>query len=473
MPKRTVLSDPPTKILVIDDDRDMRWAMRQMLTHTGFEVVEASGGGPGIELATSAPPDAVLLDMNMPGVGGDEVLLRIKHLDKSLPIIVVTAFGTIPGAIEAIRTGAFEYITKPFRNEQLLDAVRRAVARRRSTPRAPAGGLRSRITAMMGEGPAIQALVDEMEAVAGTDYSVLIHGETGAGKEVVAHGLHEASPRAKRHFVVVDCGAIVEALTDSEFFGHEKGAFTGAAGRRQGWLEEASGGGTIFLDEVGNLPLTGQKALLRALEERTIHRVGSTASIKLDVRVVAATNDDLRSRADTGGFREDLFFRLSEFVIPVPPLRDRREDIEFLSRRFLAQTRETLARPPMDIAPAALDLLRSHDWPGNVRELRNVIRRAALRASDTVTASAVAACLRDHAARPQSAPTRAAVVTPLRRRVQDKVRDVEREAVLEALERAGGNKAKAARSLGIDYKTYRAKLKTLGGHTVAAADVLC
>ncbi|MDR3508969.1 MAG: sigma-54 dependent transcriptional regulator [Caulobacteraceae bacterium] len=472
------MPNSPTKILVIDDDRDMRWVMRQMLTQTGFEVAEACAGGPGLELASNAAPDAVLLDMNMPGLGGEEVLRRFKHLDKGLPIIVVTAFGTIPGAIEAIRTGAFEYITKPFRDDQLLDAVRRAVARRRSTRRPSPAGLRSRLTAIMGEGAAIQRLADEMEAVAGTDYSVLIRGETGVGKEVVARGLHEAGPRAKHPFVVVDCGAIVETLTDAEFFGHEKGAYTGAANRRQGWFEEASGGGTIFLDEIGTLPLTGQKALLRALEERVIHRVGGTAPIKLDVRVIAATNDDLRGRAKAGGFREDLFFRLSEYVISVPPLRSRPEDIAFLAGRFLTQTRESLGRPPMEIAPTALDLLHGHDWPGNVRELRNVIRRAALRPGEVVTTGVVADCLRDHGA--ASCPTPAAEVvrpadgaSPLRSRVQDQVREVERDAVLEALDRARGNKALAARLLGIDYKTYRTKLKRLGGQAGTAGDVMC
>jgi DNA-binding NtrC family response regulator len=467
------VSDSPTKILVIDDDPDMRWVLRQMLTQTGFDVTEAAGGAPGLSLASQAAPDAVLLDMSMPGLGGEEVLRRFKHLDKSLPVIVLTGFGTIPGAIEAIRTGAFEYLTKPFRGEQLLDVVRRAVARRRASRCAPAADLRTRITAAMGSGPAIQKLVDEMQAVVGTDYSVLIRGETGAGKEVVASALHAGGPRAKRAFVVVDCGAIVETLTDAEFFGHEKGAYTGAAGRRQGWFEEASGGGTIFLDEIGNLPATGQKALLRALEQRVIRRVGGAAPIKLDVRVVAATNEDLMGRARAGGFREDLFYRLSEYVIQVPALRDRPEDIEFLAARFLAQTRETLPRAPDDIAPAALDVLYGHAWPGNVRELRNVIRRAALRAADVVSASDVAACLRDHALAPAApAPPRGLAPAPLRSRIQDKVREVERGAVLEALERAGGNKAQAARLLGIDYKTYRTKLKGLGGRVEAVADVL-
>lgn len=446
-------------VLVIDDDSDMRWAMSQILTASGFDVTEADGGRSGLAMASCKPPDAVLLDMRMPGFGGDEVLQHLKSVDKSLPVIVVTAFGTIPGAINAIRTGAFEYITKPFRNEQLLDTVRRAVALRRITRRPPTPDVRSAIIAVMGHSPTIQVLADQIEAVIGTDYSVLICGETGTGKEIVAHSLHEKGPRAKHPFAVVDCGALTETLIDAEFFGHEKGAFTGAVDRRPGRLEMAAGGGTIFLDEIGNLSLTGQKALLRALEERVIHRVGGIAPIKLDMRVVAATNDDLAERTIDGGFREDLFFRLSEYVITIPPLRKRREDVEFLAYRFLTQAREDLARPPMKIAPDALDLLRERTWPGNVRELRNVMRRMALVGSDLLTASDIVNGLNDRIRPQASAPRSALDPASLRNRVQDKVRELECEAVLDALQKAGGNKAQAARNLGIDYKTYRMKLK--------------
>ena len=314
-------------ILVIDDDQDMRWAMRTLLNDTGFEVAEARAGAPGLEMAARRLPDAVVLDIQMPDGDGNEVLQRLQHLDKGMPVIVVTGFGTIAGAVEAIRAGAFEYITKPFRNDRLVDVVRGAVSRRRAGCRPPTATARTAITAVMGHSSAIQRLVDQIEAVLDTDYSVLIRGETGTGKEVVARCLHAKGPRDRRAFTVVDCGSIVESLIDSEFFGHEKGAYTGAATRRVGWFEAAADGGTMFLDEIGNLSLIAQKALLRALEERVIHRVGSTAPIRVDLRVIAATNEALEDRISAGAFRGDLFFRLAEYVIVLPSLRARRDDI--------------------------------------------------------------------------------------------------------------------------------------------------
>jgi DNA-binding NtrC family response regulator len=459
-----MLSDTRGTVLVIDDDQDMRWAIRTILAETGLEVAEASAGASGIELAARCAPDAVLLDVQMPGIDGEEVLRRLKHHHKDLPVIVVTAYGTIPRAVEAIRTGAFEYITKPFRNEWLLSVVHRAVSRHRAIAGAPTAQVRAAITAVMGHGAAVQLLVDQIEAVIATDYSVLIRGETGAGKEVVARCLHEMGPRADHPLVVVDCGSVVDTLIDSEFFGHEKGAYTGAANRHRGWFETAAKGGTLFLDEIGNLSPIGQKALLRALEERVIHRVGSTAPISIDVRVIAASNEALEARINGAGFREDLFFRLAEYVIEVPPLRARREDIGFLAGRFLDQARDSVARPRIEIAPGALDLLRSHDWPGNVRELRSVLRRAALVATEIVTIAQVAGSLTGHRLRalPQIRSEPASMA--LRGRVRDKVREVERDAIIEALERAGGNKAEAARQLGIDYKTYRMKLKIVVEH---------
>jgi two-component system nitrogen regulation response regulator GlnG len=472
------LTNSGATILVIDDDQDMRWAMRNILRDAGFNVAEAEAGGAGLEIAACAAPDAVVLDMMMPGIAGDEMLRRLQRLDQGLPVIIVTAHGSISGAVGAIREGAFEYITKPFCNEHLVTVVQRAVARRSDLRPAPAAGVRASLAAAMGRGPAILKLADQIEAVAQTDYSVVIQGETGAGKEVVARSLHRHSRRAGKPLVVVDCGAIAETLTDSEFFGHEKGAYTGANGRHRGWFEVAANGGTIFLDEIGNLSSTGQKALLRTLEERIIHRVGGTEAIDLDVRVVAATNDNLQDRARAGAFREDLFFRLAEYVIVVPPLRARPEDIAFLARRFLTQARESLGRSPADLAPAALDLLRAYRWPGNVRELRNIMRRAALIASDMIAPQHLAESLGSNPGQNLSpnldqslgesaapafslAPTQASAAS-LRHKVQIHVRALERDAVVGALEQAGGNKAEAARLLGIDYKTYRTKLKMLG-----------
>ncbi len=461
------MTRPQPTVLLVDDDRDMRWAMRNILADAGLNVAEADAGEPGLELAARRTPDAVLLDMRMPGLAGDEVLRRFRCIDPGLPVIVVTAHGTIPGAVSAIRDGAFEYITKPFRNEHLLETVQRAVARRSVVQSATASGFNAAITTIMGQGPAIQALIAQIEAVVSTDYSIVIHGETGVGKEVVARKLHKYGPRANRPLVIVDCGAISETLTDNEFFGHEKGAYTGASERHSGCFEAAAKGGTIFLDEVGNLAPTGQKALLRTLEERTLRRVGGTEQIKLDMRIIAATNSDIKERTHSGSFREDLFFRLAEYVITVPTLRSRPEDIAYLTRRFLTQARDSLGRPPADIAPAALDLLYAYPWPGNVRELRSVVRRAALIISDKVKPEHLAGSLVNSAPLASLLPLATA---SLRYRVQGQVKAIEHDAVIEALSQAGGNKAKAARLLGIDYKTYRTKLKIAVGGQQAPAN---
>jgi DNA-binding NtrC family response regulator len=449
-------------VLVIDDDQNMRWVMRNVLSDAGFDVAEAEAGRIGLEAAARCRPNTVLLDMRMPDLGGDEVLKRLRLFDPDLPVIVVTAHGSISSAVSVTREGAFDFIIKPFRNEHLIETVQRAVARR--PVGRPASGARTAITAIMGPGPSIQRLADQVEAVVSTDYSVVVCGETGAGKEVVARALHQHGRRAAHPLVVIDCGAITESLIDSEFFGHEKGAYTGADGRHYGCFEVANSG-TIFLDEIGNLPWIGQKALLRTLEERTIRRLGGTELIKLDLRVIAATNDDLKEQAKVGGFREDLLFRLAEYVVTVPPLRSRPEDIPFLARRFLTQAREALGRPPVEIAPAALDLLSAYRWPGNARELRNVMRRAALTASRTITSDHLVDNLGDGAAPAPPAHKPIGSVS-----LRDRLRATERDAIIAALGQAGGNKAEAARLLGIDYKTYRTKLKTLAERHGAPAD---
>jgi DNA-binding NtrC family response regulator len=443
-------------ILVIDDDENMRWALRQILSGVGFEVIEAETGRVGLEVASRCRPHTVLLDMRMPDLAGDEVLDRLRRFDPDLPVIIVTAYGSISCAVNVTREGAFDFITKPFRNERLIESVQRAVGRRRGVR--PNIDVRAAVTAVMGQGPSVQKLVDQIEAVVSTDYSVVIGGETGAGKEVVARALHQHGRRSTRSLVVVDCGAITETLIDSEFFGHEKGAFTGASACHHGYFENAANGGTLFLDEIGNLPPKGQKALLRTLEERTVRRLGGRELIKLDLRVIAATNDDLKTQVKAGGFREDLLFRLNEYGIRVPPLRSRPEDIPFLAGRFLTQAQEALRRPPIEIAPAALDMCCAYRWPGNVRELRNVMRRTALTASSVITADHMAESLGDDAA-PATLPTTPDCAGSLRDRLRDQMRAIERDAVLAALDHAGGNKTEAARALGIDYKTYRTKLK--------------
>lgn len=458
-------------VLIIDDDADVRWALRTILQDVGLTTTEADAGAAGLEIAANNKPSAVLLDLRMSGLSGEDVLSRLKRQYQALPVIVITGHGSVSGAVDAMRAGAFDYLTKPFDNDDVVAAVKRAIALQQ--PAQPAtDSLREAVTGLMGRGPAIQALITQMEVVLNTDYSVLISGETGTGKEVVAQALHRHGSRTARPFVVFDCGAIVESLMESEFFGHERGSYTGASERRRGRFELAADGGTIFLDEICNLCAVGQQALLRVLEERVIYRVGGSTPIRLDTRVIAATNGALAGDEGTVTFRPDLFYRLSEYTIAVPPLRSRPEDIDFLARRFLDQTQKALGGAVRDISEDALDLLRSCPWPGNARQLRNVVRRAGLTASSTVTAEDIQACL---PRRPVQVAVNkqifSTVDAPLRDLVQHRVQQVERESILNALALDGGNKAAAARRLGIDYKTFRVKLKTFEQPAAVARDL--
>ena len=455
-------------IMIIDDDHNMRKVVRGVCAEIGIRVEEAADARQGLRLMSKgrAVPDAVLLDMRLPDENGDEVLHRLKRFDRHLPVIVVTADGSIAGALQAVRAGAFDYVTKPFRNEELATIVKRAIAHARVERPSRSGRLRAAIIETMGHSPAVEELAGQLETISGTDYSVLVLGETGTGKELVARALHEYGPRRAKPFVAVDCGALVDTLVDSELFGHERGAFTGALERRRGRFELASGGGMLFLDEIGNLSLLAQRSLLRALDSRMVYRVGGTAPVTLDLRVVAATNEALGERVATGSFRADLYFRLAELSIQLPPLRARPQDIEFLARRFLAEACGTLGKPALDITGPALALMRGYDWPGNVRELRNVIRRAAIVATVALAPSHIAVCL--GGAPITVAAHRAGERGPLYPGMQERIRGVERGAILDALAQARGNKAEAARLLGVDYKTFRTKLKTFTGGAAGA-----
>jgi two-component system nitrogen regulation response regulator GlnG len=460
-------------VLIIDDDPDIRWALRTILSAAGFVVLEAENGQAGLEIASRTNLGAVLLDMRMPGLSGEEVLARLKSRCRSIAVIMLTGHGSISAAVDAIRAGAFDYLTKPFDNDNVVSVVKLAIAQQSAALPRPNGNLWETVTGLMGHGPAVENLIAEMEMVVDTDYSVLIFGETGTGKEVVAQSLSRHGSRATRPFVVVDCGAIVESLIDSEFFGHERGSYTGATDRRRGRFEMAAEGGTVFLDEIGNLCAIGQRALLRVLEERVIYRVGGTAPINLDIRLIAATNANLAENDDASAFRSDLFYRLSEYTITLPPLRKRPEDIEFLAQRFLGHAERVLERPAADIAPDALNLLRDYSWPGNVRQLRNVIRRASLMTSSRITAAHIKACLPVPSRTVVPMRGHATVAAPLRGQVQDQVRQIERNAILAALTQAGGNKTIAARQLGIDYKTFRVKLKSIEQDTSVSHGLAC
>jgi len=479
----------PAKVLIVDDLEEARWVLSNLIQLAGFEPVMATNGEEALARIRQEAPDVVLLDVRLPDMDGFEVLTRAKAHDKTVPVVMVTAYGKTQDAVRAIRAGAYDYLAKPFINEDIVLTVRRALEEKalrrqlrqfRDLPRHAGSLLDS-----MGKSAAVQRILREVEQVASTNFSVLVTGETGTGKELVAQAIHAASSRAAKPFVAVDCGAIPESLIESELFGHEKGAFTGAHHAKAGAFELA-GEGTIFLDEIGNLPLAMQGKLLRVLEERKIHRIGSTNERDVDFRVVAATNLDLRAMMDQQVFRRDLYHRLAEFTIFLPPLRERTEDLPFLVNRFLALANQELSKQVGGLSDSAWGLIQRYDWPGNARELRNQLRRAVLLCGDPEEMIAPellgmldgrrspSACLgpgqpEQHC--PLNGGSRACPLltpvallaaggsVPLKELVGPMITQVECAILLQALELTKGNKAHAARLLHIDYKTIHSKLK--------------
>src|SRR5579872_2693911 len=379
------------KILVIDDDPIQRRLLQTLLGKVGgYEVITAENGQLGLERAVDSV-EAVVLDLQLPDMSGMEVLKKLKGSRPSLPILMLTGVTDVAKAVEAIQTGAYTYLTNPFENDHLLLTVRHAVEKNELLSqmeelrqRAGKGPALSRI---LGKGDRIREVVQQIQKVAGSDLTVLIQGETGTGKELVARALHEESARREKPFVAVDCGALAENLLESELFGHEKGAFTGADRKKEGQLKLAQGG-TLFLDEVGNLPVGLQAKLLRVLQERQLKPVGAEKSFAIDVRFIAATNAPLESEAKSGKFRQDLYYRLAEFTINLPPLRERMEDLPFLAQRFLEEAGLEFRKPMNPGWGEAASLLMAHSWPGNIRELRNVVRQAVLLAAGSAVEGA-------------------------------------------------------------------------------------
>jgi DNA-binding NtrC family response regulator len=460
----------PRNLLIIDDDKANCLLIQRIFSAESIEVSATHDGPSGIERARSHPPDVVLLDLRLPGLDGLEVLARLKQEVPALPVVMLTAHQDIKTAVRATQLGAFDYLTKPFHNEEIVVVVRRALQTRAlelevedlRRQLGEGGGL----ALQMGPSPEVRALVEQVRMVAETSYTVLVIGETGSGKELVAQAIHRESERRAKPFVAVDCGAIPEQLLESELFGHEKGAFTGAERKKQGRFQLAQGG-TFFLDEVGNLPLNLQAKLLRVLESRQVQAVGADKSAALDLRFVAATNNDLQVRASEGQFRADLYFRLAQYTISLPALKDRPLDIPYLAHRFLAEASVELRRPVQQIVPSALELLEAHPWPGNVRELRNVIRQAVLVSKDLMIGKDVVrtllgkpAAAKAGAARQVLGATRAG--TSLRAVAAEAAEAAERRAISEALRATRGNKSQAARELDTDFKTLHLKMKRFG-----------
>jgi two-component system nitrogen regulation response regulator GlnG len=462
------------RLLVVEDEVLICGLVRATFKGQAGVVIETEHDGKtGLERALRDDFDVVVLDVGLPGLDGLAVLERLKAAHPALPIIMLTGSHEIRTAVRATQLGAFDYLTKPLDPEVLLVSVRRALETH--ALRVEVEDLRQRVgrgeseslADQMGASPQVRAVVEQVSVVAASDYSVLILGETGTGKELVASAIHRQSRRHRKPFIALDCGAIPEALLESELFGHERGAFTGAERRKAGQFQLADGG-TCFLDEIGNLPASLQGKLLRVLESKQVQPVGAERATPMDIRFVAATNVDLQARAAGGSFRADLYFRLAQYTIVLPPLRSRPDDIEHLTRRFLREASIELRRPVVDLPPEAVAVLVQHDWPGNVRELRNVVRQAVLQTRGAVLNGVQ---LRGALDEPFGGASAAASATPvaasadgrsLRTIADQAARSAERQAITDALSRAGGNKSQAARELQTDYKTLHLKMKALG-----------
>jgi two-component system response regulator AtoC len=445
------------EILVIDDDEQMRFFLKEALERQQYGVTVRGTAEEGLAVLRARRPDLVLLDIRLPGMSGLQALDEILAIDNRIPIIVMTAHGTRETALEAIRRGAYDYFTKPFQVEEMEIVVRRALERRRFLGEIER--LRSELSAsrgrgrMVGSSPAMKEVFRLIDRVGPTDSTVLILGESGTGKELIAEALHDQSPRRDRPFVKLNCAAIPETLLESELFGHEKGAFTGALARKPGQFQMADGG-TLLLDEIGDMSLTTQAKILRVLQEREVQLVGGTRTIRVDVRIIASTNRLLEQRVKEGLFRDDLYFRLNVVTIPVPPLRERREEIPDLAEHFLADANTRLGRTINRIAPNALAAMLEYTWPGNVRELKNAIERAAVvndgdaLALESLPPSIQAAAGAGGAVMEQ-ARWAALDTLPL----DDRIAQIERAFVADALARAAGVQAAAARLLGVSERS--------------------
>lgn len=448
------------RVFVIDDDEDVRWSLNKMLKEADLDVVLFPNGETALKELESDIPDVVLLDQNIEGFDdGLTILQKIRHVFKTLPVIFLTGHGDIRHAIEATRMGASDYLLKPCDKEELMLTIERVLERRdllvevKELRRKLAG--RDDLEQKMGSSAEIKKIHNDIVRIAPTSFSVLIQGESGVGKELVAKGIHDMSPRSENAFVAVDCGAIPPTLIESELFGHEKGAFTGADKLKEG-LFEAANGGTLFLDEIGNLDIDIQVKLLRALQEKKIKRVGSSKTIDVDVRVITSTNVLLAEASQKGTFRPDLFYRINEFTILIPPLRERKDDILYLATRFMQETNEQLKKNVTRIDREAVRTLVNHSWIGNVRELQNITKRAVLLAEDVITVD----CLMFDLTEKVESRVEGVLGALLRGRTLREIKAiVEREAIEQALNEAGGNKSEVSRKLDIDYKNLLAKIK--------------
>jgi len=439
------------KLLIVDDDIVVRDSLGKWFESEGFDVTIAAGAPPALEILSHDRFDLALVDIKMPGVDGIELQAKLHQIDPEMPVVIMTGYASVETAVRALKNGAYDYITKPFDPDELVHLVTNAISHRTATKEVVR--LRENLqqifpdTQLIGQSSAMKRVMELVEMVAPTDATVLITGESGTGKEVVARAIHAASPRRYNPLVAIHCGALTESLLESELFGHERGAFTGAQARKKGKFEVADGG-TVFLDEISDISLRVQTDLLRVLQEKEIVRVGDTQAFKVDFRAVAATNKSLEKLVDERLFRPDLYYRLNVFTIEIPPLRARREDIPLLADHFLAKLATHMNRPLQRLSAKALEVLMDHHWPGNVRELENSIERAML-------------IDRESELKPEDFPFQAGNSKSASLSGQ-RLEDIEKVHIERMLEETNWNLSRTARILDIDRTTLYNKIKRYG-----------
>ncbi len=446
-PKKT----KKVRIFIIDDEESIRDSCTQVLTKDGYEVQTSSDGREAVNILNKSGFDVILLDLKLPGIPGINILKKIIKSTPEVPVIIITGFASIESAVNTIKQGAFDYLAKPFSPEELRTIVKKAL----NTTEAKAGFAQSKdpeqnkLSMVVGKSTSMEKVIDIMKRVSPTESTVLITGESGTGKELLASEIHKHSKRKQAPFVVVDCGALVETLFESELFGHVKGSFTGAHVTKHGRFEVADGG-TIFLDEISNISMNIQAKLLRVIQEREVTRIGSTKSIKVDIRILAATNVSLAERVKQNKFREDLFYRLSVVPINIPPLRERKEDIPPLFEHFLHKYNQKLSKDIKGFTTEAKKAIMDYDWPGNIRELQNTIERAmVLTRSKKVELDDLIY---------HGISTSRSMILPTGGKYKT-LEEIEKEYMESVLKSQHGNKSKTAKILGIDRKTLYSKIK--------------